>query len=313
MIIPQCRYAWEHSPWDGEIADAPPWLLALVSKSKPDTLNFGNALPERGGAYLHAALQNQLATLMRTASGSRNDQLNKSAFALGQLVVQGLDEQEVRRKLEAVAFALGLDQNETKRTIDSGITAGMATPRTDKTDTTPVSSVMSVDNQTVSAEQWPDPLPIIIELPAVNAFDPDRLLPSPLREWVMDTAGRMPCPPDFVAATVVVALGSIVGARCAIKPKRFDDWAIVPNLWGGIVGQPSAKKSPAISAALKPLDSLIVRASKEYEEEREAFDTGKAERDARQAALVKKMKKAADAELNQIDEDKNEKDSQTNF
>ena len=52
---------------------------------------------------------------------------------------------------------------------------------------------------------------------------------------------RLPCPPDFIAA-----LGSIIGARCAIKPKAYDPWFIVPNLWGGIVGDPSAKKSRAL-------------------------------------------------------------------
>ncbi|MET3560895.1 hypothetical protein ABID39_001611, partial [Bartonella japonica] len=33
-----------------------------------------------------------------------------------------------------------------------------------------------------------------------------------------------------------------------------DDWKIVPNLWGAIVGQPSTMKSPTMQAALEPLD-----------------------------------------------------------
>jgi len=69
----------------------------------------------------------------------------------------------------------------------------------------------------------------------------------------------MPCPPDFIAAAVLVALGSIIGARCAIKPKSNDDWLVVPNLLGGIVGDPSTKKSPAWSVALKPMDHLIAK------------------------------------------------------
>ncbi len=85
------------------------------------------------------------------------------------------------------------------------------------------------------------------------AFDLDILLPEALRGWIMDEADRKPCPPDFIAVAVLVALGSIIGARCAIKPKSRDDWLIVPNRWGGIVGLPSAKKSPAIGVALKLL------------------------------------------------------------
>ena len=92
---------------------------------------------------------------------------------------------------------------------------------------------------------WPAPKPIIAELKLVPAFDAETLLPNVLRAWIIDEAERMPCPPDFIAAAALVALGSIVGARCAMKPKARDSWLIVPNLWGGIVGDPSAKKSPA--------------------------------------------------------------------
>ncbi|MDH5644190.1 MAG: toprim domain-containing protein, partial [Gemmatimonadota bacterium] len=101
---------------------------------------------------------------------------------------------------------------------------------------------------------WPEPKPIQAPLRPVPAFDPETMLPNVLRGWIMDEADRMPCPPDFIAAGALVALGSVIGARCAIKSKSRDSWLIVPNLWGGIVAKPSAKKSPAIGAALKPLD-----------------------------------------------------------
>ncbi|MGH6847621.1 MAG: bifunctional DNA primase/polymerase [Methylocella sp.] len=103
-------------------------------------------------------------------------------------------------------------------------------------------------------DAWPDQKPITGELKPVPALDPETLLPEVPRAWIMDEAERMPCPPDFIAAAAVVALGSIIGARCAIKPKTRDNWLIVPNLSGGIVGDPSAKKSPAWGVALKPLD-----------------------------------------------------------
>ena len=91
--------------------------------------------------------------------------------------------------------------------------------------------------------EWPEPMPIQAALHPVPAFPAEILLPEALRAWIMDEADRMPCPPDFIAAAALVAIGSIIGARCSIKPKSRDDWLIVPNLWGGIVGPPSAKKS----------------------------------------------------------------------
>jgi hypothetical protein len=44
----------------------------------------------------------------------------------------------------------------------------------------------------------------------------------------------------------------VIGARCAIKPKRRDDWIVTPNLFGGVVGDPSSKKTPAINACYDP-------------------------------------------------------------
>ena len=84
--------------------------------------------------------------------------------------------------------------------------------------------------------QLGDPKPLPEGLPSVETFD-RAMLPPRLRPWVMDIAERMQCPPDFTAAAVLVALGSAVGRRCGIRPKRFDDWTVVPNLWGAVVGR----------------------------------------------------------------------------
>jgi hypothetical protein len=66
---------------------------------------------------------------------------------------------------------------------------------------------------TETDDGWPDPKPIVAELKPVPAFDPETLLPDALRAWIIDEAERMPCPPDFIAAAALVALGSIIGAR----------------------------------------------------------------------------------------------------
>lgn len=146
---------------------------------------------------------------------------------------------------------------------------------------------------TSSSTDWPTPGPIQAPLRPVPAFDPEILLPEVLRRWVMDEADRMPCPPDFIAAGALVALGSIIGARCAIKSKSRDSWQIVPNLWGGIVAQPSAKKSPAIGAALKPLDRLVAKAIKAYQEDVEVFEADKTVFEAKLEAIESRIKAAA--------------------
>lgn len=150
--------------------------------------------------------------------------------------------------------------------------------------------------------EWPEPKPIQAALHPVPAFDAQTLLPEVLRNWIMDEADRMPCPPDFVAAAVLVGLGAIIGARCAIKPKSRDSWLIVPNLWGGIVGLPSAKKSPAIGAALKPVDRLITLAREAHQIDLEAFEADKTVFEAKQNAIEARIKAAAkDAKNGNLD------------
>jgi len=105
---------------------------------------------------------------------------------------------------------------------------------------------------------WPDPAPLPDTLPPVVPFDP-ALLPEALRGWVADIAHRMQCPHDFMAVGAVVALSGLIGARAVVKPKTKDDWAVVPNLWGAIVGRPGVMKSPALSEVLKPLLLNIVQ------------------------------------------------------
>ena len=109
-------------------------------------------------------------------------------------------------------------------------------------------------------DTWPEPQPIPCMLLPVDPFDND-LLPMSLRGWVADIAERMQCPPDFPAVGAMVALSSVIGRKATIRPKRFDDWQVVPNLWGAIVGRPGVMKSPALSEVMKPLDRLSLIAS----------------------------------------------------
>jgi hypothetical protein len=80
--------------------------------------------------YAEAALRDEVNTLAGTPDGTRNDQLNKSAFALGQFVTAGvLSETEVINALSKAASYAGLDHDEIERTIRSGLEAGAKHPR----------------------------------------------------------------------------------------------------------------------------------------------------------------------------------------
>ena len=142
-------------------------------------------------------------------------------------------------------------------------------------------------------EVWQAPEPLTEQLLPVAALDADVLLPVALREWVMDEADRMPCAPDYIAAAAVVELGSLIGTRCAVAPKASDDWMVTPNVWGGAVGPPAVKKSPAIGAALSPLEGLAARARETHKQEMVFFEMEELVHDAEQKAFEGRIKNAA--------------------
>jgi putative DNA primase/helicase len=119
---------------------------------------------------------------------------------------------------------------------------------------------------------WPnrsDLPPLLPDTPAL----PQELIPAPIRPWLVDTAERSQVPLEFVVVPAIVSLGSLIGRKVGIRPKSRDDWSVVPNLWGMIVGRPGVMKSPAIAEAIKPIGRLAHEAA-------EAFKTEKSEAEA---------------------------------
>ena len=138
---------------------------------------------------------------------------------------------------------------------------------------------------------WPDPQPLDTILPAVVPFDAD-LLPLTLRDWIMDIAERMQCPPDFPAVTAMIVLAGIAGRKIRMRPKRFDNWSVVPNLWGALIGRPSIMKTPPLKATLKPLDKLINIASENYSQQLKLYEHEKEIAKLRKNVLETKIKSA---------------------
>lgn len=90
------------------------------------------------------------------------------------------------------------------------------------------------------------------------------MLPEPIKSWCLDIADRMQVPLEYPAGAAIVMMSTLIGRKLTIKPRKFDDWEVVPNLWGCIIAPPGAMKSPTMSAVLKPLQKLAVQARKEY-------------------------------------------------
>lgn len=107
---------------------------APTNKNPTNGHHNGNG---RADKYARAALDGEVANVLRSTQPGRNAQLNASAFALGQLIAADvLDRGEVETELERAAIGCGLDQDRegggiggVRRTIRSGIEAGLRQPR----------------------------------------------------------------------------------------------------------------------------------------------------------------------------------------
>jgi hypothetical protein len=80
----------------------------------------------------------------------------------------------------------------------------------------------------------------------------NRLIPAALRGWVADIADRGSFPLEYPATAAIVGLSGLIGRRIALRPKRADDWLVVPNLWGAVVGLPGIQKWTSTRCRRRP-------------------------------------------------------------
>lgn len=167
-----------------------------------------------------------------------------------------------------------------------------------------LSSVLSGRYQALSPEFAGEPGEIKTELEPVPAFDLG-LLPESYRKFVRDVSHRMQCPPEFVAVPLMVVTGSVIGTGCAIQPKEKDNWKVVPNLWGGVVGRPGVMKSPPMNEVLSLLNKLQAKADADFEEKQRDvqidIDVHQAQKDALQSQLKATLKSAESSTENDIE------------
>ncbi|MEM7097960.1 MAG: DUF3987 domain-containing protein [Pseudomonadota bacterium] len=133
------------------------------------------------------------------------------------------------------------------------------------------SAITKFGTDAVSNLEWPELIPISHALPDVPRFEPG-ILPKVLRDWTEDASGRMNAPIEYFVTSLIAALGSVIGRQLSIRPKKYDKWAIYPNLWALNVGRPSKMKSPPLKEVMRFVDALQHSATKEFRGEYEIWE-----------------------------------------
>lgn len=102
------EYAWHNPPGLFELAPMPEWLLSLLDRT----------------------IEREVGKVRKAPAGTRNDQLNRAAFKLGQDAEAGrIDHGAAQEQLRHAAYAAGLDGDEIDATLASGFGAGQRNPK----------------------------------------------------------------------------------------------------------------------------------------------------------------------------------------
>jgi len=140
---------------------------------------------------------------------------------------------------------------------------------------------------------WGEPLAIKSIMPDVLALD-EQLIPEPYRDWLADISHRMQTPADFVTVSALVVTASVIGSACGIRPKAFDDWEVIPNIWGACIGRPSVVlKSPSMGEVMRLMDKLQAKYGDDFEQEQKDSEFDELMREGMQKDIKNQIAKVA--------------------
>jgi Protein of unknown function (DUF3987)/Bifunctional DNA primase/polymerase, N-terminal len=257
--------------WAGsaaKLAEAQPvsgWILSAV-QAKKNEYSGSPSLSDVGKcerAYAEAALANAANQVAASSHGRRNSELNTAAFCMGTMVARGwIGGATVEGRLHDAATACGLPTNEARKTIKSGIEAGLKEPHADLPERSqPTPQPKSGNGATTwladssSAHDWSDPDPSILDdrrgdLPSF----PTDIFTPPIRGWLERAAHGAGVYPDHVALPLLGVTSSLIGTARRVQASR--PWSEPMTLWSALVGFSGDRKTPGFNVVRRALDMI---------------------------------------------------------
>lgn len=119
-------------------------------------------------------------------------------------------------------------------------------------------------------EHGMDKPPAVVEpVDIFGTFEPPpfdcSLLPDPLGRMAADQGMLIGCDPGIIGMAGLAVLAGAIDDRIQIQPKRMDPtWRESARVWVATIGDPSAKKSPALSKAVAPIKSVAAELRREH-------------------------------------------------
>jgi replicative DNA helicase len=203
--------------------------------------------------YALAALDREVAAILRTPAHKWHDALRDSAIRLGTLAATGaLDDQQIVDELLR-ASAGRKDVKDSERTILDGLYYGKQRPRViPERKQSPAQQNGTHPQQSTSkpTESWTPPLPFINhDLPV---FPVDTFTPW-LRDYVIAETEAKQTPLDLAAMLALSVLSTACARYVMVEAKP--GWIEPVNLYTVTALPPASRKSPMFSAMVAPINA----------------------------------------------------------
>lgn len=92
-------------------------------------------------------------------------------------------------------------------------------------------------------------------------------------EFIRLSAEAKSCPPDYVAAGLMVSASALIGNSCWVSP--WEGWSEPPILWPCAVGLPSSGKTPGLSVGMDLLRDLEAEINEDFADRKLDYETNK--------------------------------------
>ncbi|MGP4670659.1 DUF3987 domain-containing protein [Agrobacterium salinitolerans] len=102
---------------------------------------------------------------------------------------------------------------------------------------------------------------------------PAGLLPKAIEDFAVSQSEIMGVDAGGLAVAALAVCAAAIPDSITLKVKRHDDWEESARLWVALIGNPSAKKSPIINAATRPLRSIDDELVRQYLEKKRKYDS----------------------------------------
>jgi hypothetical protein len=231
-------YTTDATLTQGELTEAPDWLLNLLRE--PPRRPPSAARPQTDSSfYGQKALEDECRSIVGAPEGSRNEALNKAAFAIFRLVAGGeIETAEAEARLIGAAETAGLPSSEIRATIQSARRSAEQNPRRAPGLPEPVPRLNSPVPTPPEIGQLPKP--------------PIEVLPPVIQNLLLEASrvfGDLPL--EVPVVSFFGFLSGCLGQSLVVEVKQ--GWQMAGNLYWAIVAASGLGKSPCANAMMRPL------------------------------------------------------------